>query len=75
MVCRPLGIGVSDRSPLVCEQKGDGVVIVDAGGGTIDISTYSRQVQPGYVPKDNVFEEIAAPQCKSLLLEFISTTH
>jgi hypothetical protein len=32
------------------------VVIVDAGGGTIDISSYSRNQKEG-------FEEIAAPQC------------
>jgi hypothetical protein len=32
------------------------VVIVDAGGGTIDISSYSRN-------KKGNFEEIAAPQC------------
>jgi len=38
------------------------VVIVDAGGGTIDLSTYSRQIQNSK-SGDN-FEEIAAPQCK-----------
>lgn len=40
-------------------QNGDGVVIVDAGGGTIDISSYSKSTGAG---KDT-FEEIAAPQC------------
>jgi len=34
-------------------------VIVDAGGGTVDISSYSKKVDPS---KD-IFEEIAAPQC------------
>jgi hypothetical protein len=32
------------------------VVIVDAGGGTVDISSYSRN-------QKGEFEEIAAPQC------------
>ena len=32
------------------------MVIVDAGGGTIDISSYSRNQKES-------FEEIAAPQC------------
>ena len=31
-------------------------MIVDAGGGTVDISSYSRN-------KKGNFEEIAAPQC------------
>jgi molecular chaperone DnaK (HSP70) len=35
------------------------VVIVDAGGGTIDFSTFSRS------GNHNAFEEIAAPQCKN----------
>ena len=34
------------------------MVIVDAGGGTIDFSTFSRS------GNHNSFEEIAAPQCK-----------
>ena len=33
------------------------MVIVDAGGGTVDISSYSRNQQ------DKTFEEIAPPQC------------
>ncbi|KAG7450059.1 uncharacterized protein BT62DRAFT_928843 [Guyanagaster necrorhizus] len=39
----------------------DGVVIVDAGGGTIDISTYSRA---GVSEGNRCFEEIAIPQCQ-----------
>ncbi len=35
------------------------MVIVDAGGGTIDISSYYRNKNAA---KEN-FEEIAAPQC------------
>lgn len=53
---------------LVCDsdlslQREEGVVIVDAGGGTIDISTYSRRRKH---PSDAGihFEEIAAPQCE-----------
>lgn len=38
--------------------KGEGIVIVDAGGGTIDISTYRRDDK-------RIFEEIAVPQCKT----------
>ena len=44
-----------------CYYNGDGVVIVDAGGGTIDISSYSRN------QKGN-FEEIAAPQCSFVII-------
>ncbi|KDR70734.1 hypothetical protein GALMADRAFT_254772 [Galerina marginata CBS 339.88] len=40
-------------------QKGEGVVIVDAGGGTIDVSSYLKNAD---VTKDT-FQEIAAPQC------------
>ncbi|TEB36989.1 hypothetical protein FA13DRAFT_1787269 [Coprinellus micaceus] len=38
-------------------ERGEGVVIVDAGGGTIDISTYQKPVG------GKKFEEIAAPKC------------
>ena len=37
------------------------MVIVDAGGGTVDVSSYSRN------QKEN-FEEIAPPQCSFVLL-------
>ncbi|PPQ99006.1 hypothetical protein CVT24_003488 [Panaeolus cyanescens] len=37
------------------KQEGHGVMVVDAGGGTIDISTYQQ--------KDDAFEEIAAAEC------------
>ncbi|KAH6884053.1 hypothetical protein BKA70DRAFT_1205726 [Coprinopsis sp. MPI-PUGE-AT-0042] len=36
-------------------EKGDGIIIVDAGGGTIDISAYRGQ--------DGAFQETAIPQC------------
>lgn len=35
------------------------MVIVDAGGGTIDISVYSRNLKT----TKEAYEEIAAPQC------------
>jgi hypothetical protein len=44
-------------------NDGDGVVIVDAGGGTVDISSYSRN-------QKEIFEEIAAPQCSFLFITF-----
>ena len=41
--------------------KGEGIVIVDAGGGTIDVSTYKRTQVLSQVGR--AFEEIAIPQC------------
>ncbi|SJL14083.1 uncharacterized protein ARMOST_17538 [Armillaria ostoyae] len=38
-------------------KDGEGVMIVDAGGGTVDISTYSR------TSDNQSFEEIATPAC------------
>jgi hypothetical protein len=43
-------------------------VIVDAGGGTVDISSYSRN------EKEN-FEEIAAPQCSFVFFILKITSH
>lgn len=40
------------------QQKGEGVTIIDAGGGTIDISAYAS------ADKGKTFDEIAEPQCK-----------
>ncbi|KAF6748629.1 hypothetical protein DFP72DRAFT_1014981 [Ephemerocybe angulata] len=37
-------------------KEGDGVLIVDAGGGTVDVTSYCRQPDGSYV-------EIAIPQC------------
>lgn len=39
-------------------QSGEGVIIVDAGGGTIDLSAYRMTSPP------NSFEEIAPPECE-----------
>jgi hypothetical protein len=43
------------------------VVIVDAGGGTIDISSYSRN-------QTESFEEIAAPQCSFIFFTTLKTS-
>lgn len=40
-------------------QKGQGVMVVDAGGGTIDLSAYYMSGSP---PS---FEEIAPTECES----------
>ena len=50
---------VSIALALSAYQEGDGVVIVDAGGGTIDISAYARNPNVS-----TSFDEIAAPQCE-----------
>ena len=47
-------------------QGGKGLLIVDAGGGTIDISGYRRTS-----PHSQSYEEIAAPQCTLLLMLFV----
>ena len=39
-------------------QDGKGVLIVDAGGGTVDISAYRK-----LSPMSPSYEEIAPPQC------------
>lgn len=46
-------------------QKGEGLIIVDAGGGTIDVSSYHGQ--------GSNFQELAAAQCKRLLKEQLQT--
>ncbi|KIM35041.1 hypothetical protein M413DRAFT_20826 [Hebeloma cylindrosporum] len=40
-------------------KNGEGILIVDAGGGTIDLSAYRQRSQD----VNTSFEEIAAPQC------------
>ncbi|KIJ93867.1 hypothetical protein K443DRAFT_134933 [Laccaria amethystina LaAM-08-1] len=42
---------------VMLRRGGDGVIIVDAGGGTIDVSTYGKSTNK------EAFEEIAAPEC------------
>jgi hypothetical protein len=46
-------------------QSGQGVIIVDAGGGTIDLSAYFMKDSP------STFEEIAPALCVSLLNELV----
>lgn len=49
---------------LICfhsSQNGQGIIIVDAGGGTIDLSAYYMTDKP------NAFEEIAPTECECLL--------
>ncbi|KAJ7124054.1 hypothetical protein C8R43DRAFT_1031196 [Mycena crocata] len=40
--------------------RGHGVVVVDAGGGTVDLSTYRQVKKPN---GDHQYEEIAPPEC------------
>jgi hypothetical protein len=56
-----LHFAVQNGLPVGVMEEGEGVVIVDAGGGTIDISSYSKDVLG---EAKNRFEEVAAPQCK-----------
>ncbi len=60
------------RHLLIALQNDEGVVIVDAGGGTVDISTYSS-VQSAGRSTQRSFEEITAPQCtQPLFLDALS---
>jgi len=43
-------------------KNGEGIVIVDAGGGTIDISSYCKNASGASIDK---FDEIASPQCEN----------
>ena len=57
-----LHFAVHNGLPTGVMDDGEGVVIVDAGGGTIDISSYSKSVGEA----KHRFEEVAAPQCNYL---------
>ncbi|EAU91818.1 hypothetical protein CC1G_04585 [Coprinopsis cinerea okayama7 len=52
-----LHFAIQNGLPQGVMESGDGVIIVDAGGGTIDISAYRK---PKY---SKTFEEISTPQC------------
>ncbi|KAF8181785.1 hypothetical protein BJ912DRAFT_882045 [Pholiota molesta] len=54
-----LHFAIENGLPDGAMKNGDGVVIVDAGGGTIDISSYSRNISASQA----TFEEVAPPQC------------
>ncbi|KAF6746720.1 hypothetical protein DFP72DRAFT_822694 [Ephemerocybe angulata] len=49
-------------------ENGHGIVIVDAGGGTVDVSAYRKRVDDG----KGRFEEIAVPQCHFFGSVFVS---
>jgi len=53
-----LHFALNNDPPVGVMKYGEGVVIVDAGGGTIDISAYSKS---GWEAK-TTFEEVTAPQ-------------
>ena len=61
-----LHFAVQNGLPTGVLEDGEGVVIVDAGGGTVDISSYSKNVGETMVR----FEEVAAPQCDICFLNF-----
>lgn len=54
-----LHFSIENGLPPDVMKTGEGVIIVDGGGGTIDVSAYGR------VPNsiEDAFEEIAPPQC------------
>jgi len=61
-----LHYSVHNGLPTGVMDDGEGVVIVDAGGGTIDISSYSKNIGEA----KHRFEEVASPQCNYLSLNF-----
>ncbi|KAF8814878.1 hypothetical protein BYT27DRAFT_7081226 [Phlegmacium glaucopus] len=54
-----LHFAIKHGLPAQATKTDDGVVIVDAGGGTVDVSAYSRTSNTAR----QSFEEIAQPQC------------
>ena len=62
-----LHFAVQNGLPIGVMKNGQGAVIVDGGGGTIDISSYSKNVGEAKAR----FEEVAAPQCKIYLIIFL----
>ncbi|EFI28063.1 hypothetical protein CC1G_14089 [Coprinopsis cinerea okayama7 len=53
-----LHFSIQNGLPAGAMTNGDGVVVVDAGGGTIDFSAYGRSNS-----QTGAFEEISPPQC------------
>ena len=67
-----LHFSVHNGLPEGVMDDGEGVVIVDAGGGTIDISSYSKNVGEA----KHRFEEVASPQCNYVFPQLLfSKTH
>jgi hypothetical protein len=48
------------------QSDSKGVIVIDAGGGTIDLSAYSMKLSP------TSFEEIAPAECESRFPAFFS---
>ena len=61
-----LYFAVQNGLPVDVMENGVGVVIVDARGGTIDISSYRNRKNVGRMTA--IFQEVAAPQCKIYLI-------
>ena len=53
-----LHFSLQNGLPIGAMKEGDGAVIVQAGSGTIDISSYCKNIWPA-------FEEVAVPQCET----------
>jgi len=67
-----LHFALKNGLPLGVMEDGEGVVIVDAGDSTIDVSSYSKKVGEA----KNRFEEVAAPQCNYLFSQLgFSNSH
>ncbi|KAF9480732.1 hypothetical protein BDN70DRAFT_832251 [Pholiota conissans] len=54
-----LHFAIQNGLPSEAIKSGDGIVVVDAGGGTIDISSYKKRMSVS----SQTFEEVAIPQC------------
>ncbi|KAJ2912890.1 hypothetical protein MD484_g7534, partial [Candolleomyces efflorescens] len=67
---------IENGLPVGVVEDGEGIIVVDAGGGTIDISAYCKKV--GASGKGSgkggweAFEEIAIPQCHFFGSVFVS---
>ena len=61
-----LHFSVKNGLPIGVMEAGEGVVIVDAGGGTIDISSYAKNIRKA----DKRFGEVSAPQGKANMFFF-----
>ena len=62
-----LHFALQNGLPMGVLENGDGVVIADAGGGTIDVSSYRKSVKK----REFIFEEVAAPQSMTYFIKFI----
>ena len=66
-----LHFSVKNGLPIDVMEAGEGVAIVDAGGGTIDISSYAQNIREA----DKRFGEVSAPQGKSYYDFFFAKTN